>query len=166
MLDALLAIALLHPFEDPHVLQPPAVVVTRTAPRLTRERMNALLAFPTATELTRAERQIAMLALQYLSEGVPCSCSGDDEPAALAAELFTILTHQRFMSPRTSQWALFAGWATWAHGSVHGSAEATARALDEGVEAVGLAMATGVEPPPEFAWAALEAIAQWEAVTP
>lgn len=168
MLNALLCIAWLHPLQDPHVLQLPTFAVTRPVPRLTRERMSELLAFSTETELARAERQIAAIALGYLSEGVPCRCdgNGDDEPAALAAELFTMLRHERFSGPRTAQWALFSGWATWTHGRVHGSPERTARALDEGVEAVGRAMATGTQPPPEFEWAALEAIAQWEAVAP
>ncbi len=168
MLKALLCIAFLHPTGDPRVLQVPTVDVTRVAPQLGRERMSAVLAFSTETMQAEAEQQIARIALSWLAERTPCFCDGDgdDEPASLAMELFSMLRHQRFSSPRAHLWALFQGWATWKHGRVHGTPEVTARALDEGVEAVGRAMATGAEQPPELEWAALEAIAQWEAVSP
>lgn len=168
MLPALLCIAFLHPVGDPRVLQPPSFALTRVTPQLSRERMSALLAFTTVAEQAMAEQQIARIALSWLAEPTPCFCDGEgtDEPAALAMELFAMLRHQRFSSPRAHLWALFQGWAAWKHGAVHGTPEDTARALDEGVEAVGRAMATGAEQPPEFEWAALEAIAQWEAVSP
>lgn len=168
MLNALLCVAFLHPMEDPRVRQLPTFELTQVPPQLSRARMNALLAFPTETEQARAERQIATIALGWLAEPTPCFCDGDgaDEPAALATELFSMLRHERFSSPRAHLWALLQGWATWKHGRVHGRPDVTARALDEGVEAAGRAMATGAERPPELEWAALEAIAQWEAVTP
>lgn len=168
MLSALLCVAFLHPAEDPRVQQAPTVNVTRVAPQLSRERIGAVLAFSTETDEARAEQQIARIALSWLAEPTPCFCdgAGTDEPASLAMELFSMLRHQRFSSPRAHLWALFQGWATWKHGTVHGTPEVTARALDDGVEAVGRAMATGAEQPPEFEWAALEAIAQWEAVAP
>lgn len=168
VLTTVLCVAFLHPAEDPGVLQPPAFAVTRVAPQLRRERISAVLAFPTEAEQARAERQIAQIALSWLAERTPCFCEGEgeDEPAALAMELFAMLRHPRFSSPRAHLWALFQGWATWQHGRVHGTPEVTARALDEGVEEVARAMASGAAQPPEFEWAALEAIAQWEAVAP
>ena len=168
MVRALLCVAFLHPAEDPRVRPAPTVDATRVAPELSRERISVLLAFPTQAEQARAERQIAAIALSWLAERTPCFCDGEgnEEPAALAMELFAMLRHPRFSSARSQLWALFQGWATWKHGRVHGTPEVTARALDEGVEAVGRAMAAGAEQPPELEWAALEAIAQWEVVSP
>lgn len=168
MLKALLCVAFLHPAEDPRVLQRPTFTVKQTTPRLSPDRVSAVLSFPTEAEQARAERQIAQIALSWLAERTPCFCDGEgsDEPAALAMELFAMLRHPRFSSPRAHLWALFQGWATWQHGRVHGTPEVTARALDEGVEEVARAMASGAAQPPEFEWAALEAIAQWEAVAP
>jgi DNA-binding transcriptional LysR family regulator len=168
MLSALLCVVFLHPTEDlVTVLQPLTVKVTRVEPRLSRERIDTLLAFSSEAPSSKIEQQIARLALSWLGERTPCFCDDDREPASLAIELFAMLRHQRFSSPRAHLWALFQGWATWKHGVVHRNEhEVIARALSEGVQQTGLAMAMGAEQPPELEWAALEAIAQWEAVSP
>ena len=136
--------------------------LTVTPLRLDRARHGALLSFEATDDTARIEKQLASLALSWVSErqtGCTAFLDAPTDPARLSAELFGELLHPRFASPRAAQWALWRAVALELHHARFEPGEAAvARAWDD-------AFARLVEAgDPDAERAALAAIASWDRV--
>lgn len=91
----------------------------------------------------------------------------DSDPALVAAEALTAAMHPLLRSQRTHLWAMWRAVALWLYADRWGGDHrALAETLDDAVKRVGERMDRGEPAPAGFEWVALQAVLEWDAVSP